>query len=140
MEDTMSAAVAWDLSPAPARVPARPARRRLVSVPTGDAVPASTGGARVHLTRAGRLVVTLTVAAAAVALAVLAFAAAGGAAGAPVVDHATTVHAGQTLSQIAVQQLPELPVAEAVARIQLANNLSSTHVHAGQSLLIPAAG
>jgi hypothetical protein len=30
-------------------------------------------------------------------------------------------------------------MSEAVAQIQLANNLPSTHVHAGQTLLIPAA-
>lgn len=135
----MSAAVAWDLSPAPVRVPvrvpARPARPRLVLVPTGDALPAASTR-RVHLTRAGRLAITLAVAAAAVLLALTMFT--GGAA--PVIDHATTVEQGQTLSQIAAEQLPQLPVAEGVAQIQLANNLSSSEVHAGQSLAIPAIG
>ena len=138
MEDTMSAAVAWDLSPAPVRVPARPARPRLRLVPTGDAVPTRTAGP-VRLTRAGRLAITLTVAAALLALAFVAFG--GGASGAAtVIDHATTVAEGQTLSQIAATELPTLPVGEAVAQIQLANNLSSAHVHAGQVLVIPAAG
>jgi hypothetical protein len=135
----MSAAVAWDLTPAPARVPGRPSRPRLVLVPTGDAVPAP-ATPPLRITRAGRLAVTLTVAAALVALAVALLGGGGAAAVAPAADHATTVRAGQTLSQIAVEQLPGMPISEAVAQIQLANNLPSAHVHAGQTLLIPAAG
>lgn len=139
MEDTVSAAVAWDLNAAPAHVPGRPSRPRLVLVPTGETVPAPVASP-LRLTRSGRLAITLTVASALVALALLIFGGSGGAATAPAGDHATTVRAGQTLSQIAVEQLPGLPVAEAVAQIQVANNLSSAHVHAGQSLLIPAVG
>jgi LysM domain len=136
MEDTMSAAVAWDLSTAPVRVPARPARPRLVLVPTGDVLPAEPAR-HVRLTRAGRLAITLTMA---IAAAVLALSMFGGGSAAPAIDHATTVEQGQTLSQIAAEQLPQLPVAEAVAQLQLANNLPSAHVHAGQSLVIPAIG
>lgn len=55
----------------------------------------------------------------------------------PQIDHATTVSAGQTLSEVAAVQLPSLPVNDAVARIQLANGLNTFQVHAGQSLLIP---
>ncbi|HEY7722104.1 MAG TPA: LysM peptidoglycan-binding domain-containing protein [Pedococcus sp.] len=134
----MSAAVAWDLTPAPARVPGRPSRPRLVLVPTGDAVPTPVAGP-LRITRAGRLAITLTVAAALVALALTVFGGGDAAAVTPAADHATTVQAGQTLSQIAVEQLPGVPMSEAVAQIQLANNLPSTHVHAGQTLLIPAA-
>ena len=47
---------------------------------------------------------------------------------------------GQTLSEIASTQLPGLPVADAVARIQVANDLTSDQVHAGQTLLIPSIG
>jgi len=54
------------------------------------------------------------------------------------VDHATTVLADQTLSEVAASQLPSLPIGDAVARIQLVNALSSSQVHEGQSLLIPA--
>jgi LysM repeat protein len=54
------------------------------------------------------------------------------------IDHATTVSQGQTLSEVAAVQLPTLPVRDAVAHIQLANSLSSSQVHAGQILLIPA--
>jgi hypothetical protein len=139
MEDTMSAAVAWDLSPAPARVPARPARPRLVLVPTGDALPEREAG-RLRLTRTGRLAITLTVTAAVLVLAAVALAGGAGGASAPLVDHATTVQQGQTLSQVAAEQLPQLPLAEAVAEIQVANNLPSAQVHAGQSLVIPRVG
>lgn len=55
----------------------------------------------------------------------------------PEIDHATTVRAGQTLSEVAAAQLPSLPIPDAVARIQLVNGLNSSQVHAGQSLLIP---
>lgn len=135
----MTAAVAWDLSPTPARArtarPARPARPRLVSVPCGDAV-AVRPAAPLRITRAGRLAITLAVVAAvAVAVAIAAFPS-GAPAGSG--DHATTVQPGQTLSEIAAQQLPGLAVPDAVARIQIANDLTSAQVHAGQSLVIPA--
>jgi LysM repeat protein len=136
MEDHMSAAVAWDVAPAPVRVPARPTRPQLVSVPTGPEV-ALAHVAPLRLTRAARLALTLTVLVAAVALAIAVFS---GGASATVIDHSTTVTAGQTLSEIAVQQLPQLPMAEAVAQIQLANDLTGSDIHAGQTLLIPAVG
>lgn len=139
MEDRMSAAAAWDLAPLPlAPGPSRPVtgRPHLVLVPTGDAVP---DAPRLRLTRAGRLAITLTVLLAAVVLAATLLAS-GGAPAAPAVDHATTVRPGQTLSEVAAEQLPQLPVAEAVARIQVVNSLSTSEVHAGQSLLIPAVG
>ena len=130
----MSAAVAWDVTTAP--VPVRPARPHLVAVPCGDEV-----GPRVpaplRLTRAGRL--TLTLGALAVLVAV-AIALLPGASSATVIDHSTTVQQGQTLWQIASEQLPQLPIADAVARIQVANNLTTNQVHAGQALLIPAVG
>ena len=135
MEDQMSAAVAWDVAPAPVRVPVRPARPRLVSVPTGAEVVAP--AAPLRLTRAARLAITLTVVIAAVALAIAVFS---GGASATVIDHSTTVQSGQTLSQIAVEQLPQLSMAEAVAQIQVANDLTDSNVHAGQTLLIPAVG
>jgi hypothetical protein len=136
MEEPMSAAVAWDVAPAPLRVPGRPARPHLVSVPCGrDAVAAPT--APVRITRAGRLAITSVVLVVLVAAAIAMFS---GGASATVIDHSTTVQAGQTLSQIATQQLPGLPVADAVARIQIANDLTSSDIHAGQSLLIPAVG
>lgn len=132
----MSAAVAWDVAPAPVRVPVRPARPQLVSVPTGAAV-LQAPTTPIRLTRAGRLALTLTVVVAAVALAVALFA---GGASATVIDHSTTVAPGQTLSEIATQQLPQLSMAEGVAQLQIANNLTGSDIHAGQTLLIPAVG
>ena len=132
----MSAAVAWDVAPAPVRVPVRPARPQLVSLPTGKAV-RQAPATPLRITRAGRLALTLTVVVAAVALAVALFS---GGASATVIDHSTTVRPGQTLSEIATQQLPQLSMAEAVAQLQVANNLTGSDVHAGQTLLIPRAG
>ena len=134
----MSAAVAWDVTAAPVREPRRPARPHLVSVPCGDEVRAPER-APLRLTRAGRLAVTLTVLVALVAIAVATLAG-GASASSPAIDHSTTVRSGQTLSQIAATQLPGLPVADAVARIQVANDLASDQVHAGQTLLIPTVG
>ena len=136
----MSAAVAWDVAPAPLRVPVRPARPRLVAVPCGpqaqEQAPAAPSTS-LRLTRAGRLAITATVAAVVLLLAITMFS---GGASATVIDHSTTVTSGQTLSDIAVRELPQLPVADAVARLQIANDLTSSNIHAGQTLLIPAMG
>lgn len=132
----MSAAVAWDIAPAPVRMPVRPVRPQLVSVPTGEDVvirPATP----LRLTRAGRLAITATVVVAATFLLISLLS---GGASAAVIDHSTTVQTGQTLSEVAAAQLPQLSIAEAVARIQVANDLAGSNVHAGQTLLIPAAG
>jgi LysM repeat protein len=66
--------------------------------------------------------------------------AAGSGAAEPAVQRIATVTAGQTLSEVAAAQLPDLPIAEGVARLQLVNHLESTQIHAGQTLLVPAAG
>ncbi len=141
MEDPMSAAVAWDVAPAPLRVPVRPARPRLVAVPCGPEARSERArvapAATLRLTRAGRLAITATVAAVVLLLAITVFS---GGASATVIDHSTTVTSGQTLSDIAVRELPQLPVADAVARLQVANDLTSANIHAGQTLLIPAIG
>ena len=129
----MSAAVACDVAPAPVRVPVRPTRPRLVLVPTGAEVGVASA-TPLRLTRAARLALTLTVVVAAVALAIALFS---GGASATVIDHSTTVQSGQTLSEIAVQQMPQLPMAEAVVQIQVANDLTDSNVHEGQTLLIP---
>ena len=112
---------------------ARPARsRHLVSVPTGDGV-AARRATRTRLTRRGRLAITTsTLAVASIAGATMAFA------GPAATPQQVTVEPGQTLSQIASTQLAEVPTAQAVTRIQVANGLSTNHVHAGQTLTIPA--
>lgn len=128
MEEIMSAATSWDAAP----VVGRPAPPELYLVPTGrDALPAT------RMTRFGRLLVGIGILLAATMLAVTLV----GAAGAETaIDHVVRVTAGQTLSEVAVRELPQLPVAEGVAQIQLANALSSSHVHAGQELKIPRVG
>ena len=52
-------------------------------------------------------------------------------------ERVVTVTPGQTLSEIAHAALPTLPVDEAVARVQVANRLSSLQVAAGQTLRVP---
>jgi len=146
LEDAMSEAFVCELVIEPARMPSRAARARLRLVgpeervwPDVRAEPddsaCGSGFPATRLTRRGRLVVTLVTAVAVVALAVV-LATSVDAAG-PEIDHATTVSAGQTLSEVAAEQLPSLPISDGVARIQLVNGLNTTQVHAGQSLLIP---
>ena len=134
----MSAALAWELAPAPARMPSRTVRPQLRLVGPGERgwAPVRTA---TRLNRRGRLLITLMVTVAALSSAVAALMLATSvSASAPEIDHATTVFAGQTLSEVAAAQLPSLPVNGAVARIQLANGLNTSQVHAGQSLLIPS--
>jgi hypothetical protein len=50
------------------------------------------------------------------------------------------VSRGQTLSQIAAQQLPDLPLRDGVAALQLANGLNASDIHAGQVLTVPDVG
>jgi hypothetical protein len=96
----------------------------------GEGLPA------IRFTRRGRLVITVMAAVAAATLAVVLATTVDAAA--PRIDHVITVPAGLTLSEIAATQLPILPIQDGVARIQLANGLNTSQVHAGQSLLIPA--
>ena len=111
------------------------ARPTLHLVPTGPDVGPRRAGVR--LTGGGRLALGLVVAVVAVLLV----------SGLPRADapahqgsRVVTVQAGQTLSHIADGELPDLPIGTAVAEIQLANHLNTTHVHAGQQLVIPAVG
>ncbi len=129
MEDIMTAAAAWNVAP----TGVRSTRPTLRLVPTGPdaARPA------VRISRFGRLMLTVS---AVVVVTVLAVTLLGlGAAGASI-DHTVTVRPGQTLTELAAVELPQLPVPEGVAQIQLANDMNSSHVHAGQELAIPAVG
>ena len=116
-------ALTWDGQP-------RRGHLSLVPHPTSRASMSAT----VRLTRRGRLTVTLgalfalVVAAAAVLLASLP-----ADAGSEIV-----VQPGQTLSQIAGTHLPELTLDRALVQIQRANGLSTGHVQAGQTLVIPS--
>ena len=86
------------------------------------------------ITRRGRLVITLTVATALVLTAMVASAWLPAAAGG---GETIVVQPGQTLSHIAVTELPELPLDRAVMELQLANNLNSLDIQAGTELEIP---
>ena len=112
---------------------ARPARtRHLVSVPTGDAVPAMAKGG-LRLTRRGRLSLTIaTVALASVTGVGVAF---GGSA--PTTER-VVVEPGQTLTSIAEAEMDGVATRQAITQIQMANELATSHVHAGQTLVIPA--
>lgn len=87
-----------------------------------------------RLTRRGRLALTST-AALVVALVVMSMVGLLGAAGATT---SVVVEPGMTLSQIAAEELPELPLSQAITDIQRANRLSTTSIAAGQELVIPA--
>lgn len=115
----------------------RAERPHLVLVPTGAAAvhAARARQPKMRLTRFGRLVVSLFVAAVLVAL-VTAFA--GSLASASAEVELITVRAGQTLSGIAAEHLPELAIRDAVVELQIFNNLSTDQIHAGQTLRIPA--
>jgi nucleoid-associated protein YgaU len=131
----MSAALALDPAALPQR-PLAPSRPRLRLVPTGADVEVDAGSVR--LSRRGRLVRTAGAIALVGALGWGVATAVTAAATAPL--NTVTVEAGQTLSSIAARELPDMPVREGVARLQLANGLSSSDIHAGQVLQIPAHG
>lgn len=111
-------------------------RRHLSLVPTGAAV--AVDQADVRLTRRGRLAITVLVMLAVLVAAFLGVRSATATPGAITPVATVTVASGETLSAIAARELPGLPVAEGVARIQVANNLSTTAISAGQDLSIPA--
>ncbi len=136
-------AVVWEgrsgyAAPAPSgRRPGRagePARREhrshLVLVPSGAA---ATGGG-LRLTRRGRL--ALAALFVVLAIAVGGFAISGPSVPAPV-THTVTVRPGQTLSGLAATELPGLSLGEAMAAIRVANQLNTTTITAGQTLVIP---
>ena len=114
-------------------------RPRLVLVPTGPDAARPTRTARatqppMRLTRFGRLVVALLVAA---VVSVLGVGLAGQLASATGEPRTVTVRSGQTLSGIAARELPELTTSEGVVELQIANGLSTTAIHSGQQLVIP---
>lgn len=121
-------AVAWDLDTATPT--ARRPHLRLVPEPGAQgAAPAA-----VRLTRRGRFLRAALVAGVMAALALGLVAYVGGSATA---QQQITVEPGQTLSEIAAVQLPDASIADGVVRLQVANNLTSAQVTAGQRLVIP---
>ena len=48
-----------------------------------------------------------------------------------------TVAPGQTLSEIALAELPQMNLSQAIVAIQIANQLSTAQIDVGQQLVIP---
>lgn len=133
-EALMSTVAVWGRPWAGARP--LPSVRPVVSVIEGYPGLELPSPARLRLTRAGRLAVTL------LCFAVLSFTVLtiwGMTSSAPP-SRVATVRAGQSLSDIALSELPQLPAMEAVARIRIANQLNSTRLEPGQRLVIPGVG
>jgi hypothetical protein len=137
----MSTAAAWDTLP----MRNRTGRPQLVVIEGGgirDGRAGGAGGARAQATRPRMLAVPrwvrLAVTLSAVAVLATGLFGIGGAGAATGPLGSVEVRPGQTLSEIARAELPGMSTAEAVARIQLENNLPSSHVTAGQVLLIPS--
>ncbi|MGD8151098.1 LysM peptidoglycan-binding domain-containing protein [Ornithinimicrobium sp. Y1694] len=86
-----------------------------------------------RITRRGRLAVTTTVGLV-IALALATMLSLMSPAGA---NSAIVVEPGMTLTQIATEQLPDVPLSKAISDIQRANKLSTTSIAAGQLLIIP---
>jgi hypothetical protein len=127
----MTAAAAWDA----ALLDLQRSRPALHLVPTG--AEAVAGQPALRISRFGRLLLTI---AAVVIVTILTVTLLGLRPAGASIDHRTTVQPGQTLSEVAAAELPQLPVAEGVAQIQLANDMNTSQVHAGQELAIPAIG
>ncbi len=117
----------------PERAPAR--RRHLAVVPAGPGEAA--GASALRLTGRGRLVLTLVVVAlaAVVGLVVLPGPSTSSSTTAP--TRTVTVRPGQTLAEIAAHELPELSPGPAMTAIRMANQLNTTSVNAGETLVIP---
>lgn len=95
--------------------------------------PARSGRDHLRLTRRGQLALTSTLAlvvALTVALVMSALSPAGA-------SSAVVVEPGMTLTHIAREYLPDVPLSQAVSDIQRANRLSTTSIAAGQELVIP---
>ena len=130
MEESMSAH-AWqpeEIGYAGASGPRRP---HLVLLPGGAGEAAPTGPLR--LTRRGRVVLVALALVLAMGLGLVGLRAAGAAEAPRVV----TVEAGQTLSEVAATELPDLSISDGVLAIQLENRMTTAQVGAGQQLVIP---
>ncbi|MBB2987057.1 LysM peptidoglycan-binding domain-containing protein [Terracoccus luteus] len=114
----------------------RPGRPRLVSLPTGADALGRVRRAQpvLRITRLGRLVLVTGTLAVVIALSV---GLAGQLASAGGESRSVTVRSGETLSQIAARELPDLAVRDGVVALQLQNSLASDQVSAGQQLLVP---
>ncbi len=143
----MSALVAWGVSETALPAPRLPHRRPNLAIDTTtdqqrrsslDAPTPAVAAPRVRLrlTPRGRLVRSLLVFSVLTLIALARWSPATEA-DQLTVDRHRVVRPGQTLSQIARAELPQLPIREAVVRLQLANNLAAPEVSVGQTLAIP---
>ena len=110
-------------------------RSHLRAVPDLPAV-ADAPRAAVHITRRGRLLVTVGVLLLCLTAGVAGARAAMGAGSAPAYD-TVVVQSGQTLTQVAQHAYPQLPVGNAIQRVQAANELNTLQVFAGERLQLP---
>ena len=117
-----------DLGYAGAPAPRRP---HLVVLPGGAGRPAPVGAVRI--TRRGRLALLALALAIVAVVGLLGMRGAGAAESLPTI----TVAPGQTLSEVALAELPELSISQGILAIQVANQLSTAQVSAGQQLVIP---
>lgn len=92
--------------------------------------------APIRLTRRGRIVLWLLLAAAALAVVVL-LAPASQAADPAGPPRAVTVHAGDTMWSIATKALPGVDPATAMARVRELNHLADNQVYVGEQILVP---
>lgn len=116
-----------------APVRALPTRRHLSLVPLEAPVSAPKVSPRIYARRRFAALLVLLIIGGGALLAGKALASAN--AGATSV----TVKQGETLSDVAHEKLPNLPLADAIAKFQRINDLNSMHVDAGEKLLVPAA-
>lgn len=122
----MSVATVEPMHPAPVR-----GHLRLVPMPEADVE--VSGSTRLRITRRGRLAATLSLVVAMAAVTVITLALV-------LPASATTevvVQPGQTLSEIAAIQLPQVPLDRAIVQVQMANDMSTLQVQSGQTLQIP---
>ena len=110
-------------------VPRRRVARTSSSSPAGPASRA----APVRITRRGRLALLGLALAIAAVVGLMGMRGAGAAEPLPTV----TVAPGQTLSEVALAELPEMSISEGILAIQIANQMSTAQVSAGQQLVIP---
>jgi len=130
MEESMSA-LQWSPTDLGFVGSAGPRRPQLVVLPGGAGQPSV--AVPVRITRRGRLALTGLAVALAAVLGLI------GVRGAGAVEppRILTVPAGLTLSEIAAAELPDLSISDGILAIQLANNMSTAQVSAGQQLVIP---
>jgi len=125
-------ALAWD--PTDLGYAGSPAPRRPQLVVIRGQARTASDAVGVRLTRRGRLAIFLLVLAVAAVMGLTGLRGAG--ASEPL--RSVTVAPGQTLSQIALAELPTMPISQGIVAIQMANDLNTAQVSAGQQLVIPS--